>query len=258
MVEHLTADILEQNAGVAHAFFTRRGGVSQGLYASLNVGFGSDDVPDLVAENRARCMRVLDLPADCLTTVYQIHGTTTERIEKPVPYAAAPRADAMVTDRPGVALGILTADCVPVLLADPSAGVVGAAHAGWKGALDDVLLSVLQTMESLGAQRQAVLAAIGPCIQQASYEVGPEYQARFVAADTGYADYFRPSDRSDHFLFDLEQFVADRLHTLGVGAVEAIGRDTCADADDFFSYRRATRQRDPDYGRNLSAIALRS
>jgi len=256
MAEHLTADLLSDFGAFRHAFFTRRGGVSTGLYGSLNVGFGSNDQPADVAENRARCTTVLGVEPDRLTTAYQVHGTVAEVVEEPWDPRAAPQADAMVTNRPGIALGILTADCAPVLFADPEARVIGAAHAGWKGALDGIMAETVRAMEALGARRGAIRAAVGPCIAQASYEVGPEYRARFVDASPSYAAYFRPSGREEHFLFDLETFVCDRLRALNLAGVAALQQDTCVQADRFFSYRRATKNREPDYGRGLSAIVL--
>jgi len=256
MAEHLKAAVLSEPDTIVHGFFTRRGGVSTGLYGSLNVGFGSDDDPDDVAENRARCMAVLGLAPDRLTTAYQVHGTVAARVQEPWDPRAAKQADAMVTDRREVALGILTADCAPILFADAGAGVIGAAHAGWKGALDDIMTATVEAMEALGARRAAIRAAVGPCIAQESYEVGPEFHARFVAASPGHAGYFRPSERPGHHLFDLETFVCDRLRALELAAVEALSEDTCIQTDRFFSYRRATKNRDPDYGRGLSAIAL--
>ncbi len=256
MAEYLEAAVLSEPETLVHAFFTRQGGVSQGLYGSLNVGFGSRDRPGDVAENRARCMTVLGLAPERLTTAYQVHGTVAATVTEPWDPRAAPEADAMVTDRPGIALGILTADCAPVLFADAGAGVIGAAHAGWKGALDDVTATTVRAMEALGARRGSIRAAIGPCIAQASYEVGPEFHARFVAAARGHERYFVASTRDGHFMFDLEGFVRDRLEALELGAVEVMAEDTCAQADRFFSYRRATKNREPDYGRGLSAIAL--
>lgn len=257
MAEHLTADSLAETETLTHGFFTRRGGVSSGLYDSLNVGFGSQDAPADVAENRSRCMAVLGLGADRLTTVYQVHGTDAATVTAPWDPREAPKADAMVTDRPGVALGILTADCAPVLFADAEAGVIGAAHAGWKGALADIMAATVIAMERLGASRLAIRAAVGPCIAQDSYEVGPEFHDRFVAERADNARFFRPSGREGHHRFDLEGLVCDRLEALGLAAVEALKEDTCAKADTYFSYRRATHERAADYGRNLSAIVLK-
>lgn len=253
-VPFLTATALAGETRLRHGFFTRRGGVSTGIYGSLNTSFGSRDDPDAVAENRRRIAAALNLPA--LNTVYQVHGAAVARVTEPWVSGAAPKCDAMVTDRPGIALGILTADCAPVLFADAGAGVVGAAHAGWKGAIGGVLQATVAAMAELGARRGAIAAAVGPAIAQASYEVGPEFPAPFLAAGSGNGRFFAPSVRDGHFMFDLPGFIESVLDGLGLGTVEVLGADTCADADRFFSYRRATHRGEPDYGRGLSAIAL--
>lgn len=252
----ILADNLHGLDGIRHAFFTRDSGVSEGLYAGLNCGFGSGDAAARVADNRAIAMARLDLPADALSTVHQVHSRKVVVAEATWPEDARPEADAMVTDRPGVALGILTADCAPVLLADEDAGVIGAAHAGWRGALAGIVEETVGRMLDLGAAAGRIKAAIGPCIAQRSYEVGPEFPAPFVAAAAANEAYFVPAQRDGHFMFDLAGFVAGRLAAAGVAAAERIDADTCADADRFFSYRRATLRREPDYGRGLSAIAL--
>jgi polyphenol oxidase len=239
-----------------HAFFTRRGGVSQGLFASLNCGFGSGDTAERVAENRALAVRRLDLPADRLVTCHQCHGVEVVAVERAWRREEAPRADALVTAQPGLALGILTADCAPVLFLDPVAQVVGAAHAGWRGALAGVLEATVAGMERLGAQRRRLYAGIGPCIGRASYEVGPEFEREFLAGDPGNRDFFAPAVRSGHFLFDLAGYVARRLACLGLAAVAATGDDTVTDPARFFSYRRARLAGETNYGRLLSAIAL--
>jgi YfiH family protein len=241
---------------VVHGFFTREGGVSEGLFASLNVGFGSGDDEGRVAENRARASDALGLGADRLTTAYQVHSARVEVIDAPVRYADAPRADGFVTAAPGVLLGILTADCAPVLFAAPHARVIGAAHAGWRGALGGVLEATVRAMESLGAARDDIRSAIGPCIGAESYEVGPEFPKPFVGDDPGARRFFAPSVRSGHFMFDLEGYVAYRLEALGLSNVGRARRDTCREDGAFFSYRRATLNGEPDYGRGLSAIAL--
>jgi hypothetical protein len=243
---------------VRHAFLGRQGGVSEGLYASLNCGFGSGDERERVAENRRRALAMAELPADVLLTVHQTHSAQVMVVEEGWTPDAAPRADAMVTRRPGLALGILTADCAPVLLADPDARVIGAAHAGWRGAVGGVVEAVVRRMVQLGAEPSRIRAAVGPCIRQESYEVGPEFPAPFIAQDRANARYFAPAPRADRFMFDLPGYVVSRLRGLGVGAVEEVRRDTCAETDLFFSYRRATLNREPDYGRGLSAIALNS
>jgi len=245
---------------VRHAFFTRRGGVSKGVYASLNIGYGSGDDRDSIAENRRRAMASLDLPATALNTVYQIHGTAVAVADRNWPPQEAPRADAQVTDRPGIALGILTADCAPVLLAGrkpDGAPVIGAAHAGWKGAVGGVLEAAVAAMEALGAARGSIRAAIGPCIGQDSYEVGPEFPAPFLDQDTANERFFRPGRREGHPMFDIAGYVESRLTTLSLAAVGRIDADTCAEADRFFSYRRTTLTGEADYGRELSAIAIK-
>lgn len=242
--------------GVRHAFFTREGGASRGLYASNNCGFGSGDDPLCVAENRRRSVERLGLPGDALVTVYQVHGVDVAQVTKPWPPGDAPRADALVTDRPGVALGILTADCAPILLADRAARVIGAAHAGWRGALQGVAEAAVAAMVRLGARPERIEAAIGPCIAQGSYEVGPEFPRPFLERDGADAEFFRPAARDGHCMFDLGGYLARRLRALDLGRVEAVRADTCADAGRFFSYRRATLGGEPDYGRNLSVIAL--
>ena len=251
----LTLETLDRASGVRHGFFTRRGGVSGDIYASLNCGYGSDDEADNVTANRGRAMARIDLTAEALATTYQVHGTAVQVVEN----AASPddriEADAMVSRTPGIALGILTADCAPVLFADPSAGVIGAAHAGWRGALSGVVEQTVAAMERLGARAGDIVAAVGPCIAQASYEVGPEFRDRFVAADPANAAFFdAPAGARDRF--DLEGYVVARLRRAGLAVVEGAGADTCADHDRFFSYRRSCLEGEPDFGRGLSAIAL--
>jgi len=242
--------------GIRHGFFTREGGVSDGLFASLNCGLGSGDDAVKVAENRGRAMAALGLKADRLATCYQVHSPSVVVVNAAWPSAERPRADAMVTQRKGVALGILTADCAPVLFADAGAEVIGAAHAGWRGALSGVLEATVEAMIGLGAAPERIGAGIGPCIAQPSYEVGPEFPAPFLAADPASADFFRPAPRSGHFLFDLGGYVERRLAELGLGRIERSGGDTAAEADRFFSYRRSCLRREKDYGRELSAICL--
>ncbi|MBW4330979.1 peptidoglycan editing factor PgeF [Stakelama sp. CBK3Z-3] len=238
--------------GVAHGFLGRRGGVSTGIHAGLNVGRGSRDNEAAVAENRRIATEAV-LPGAKLMTLYQIHSADAVTLRTDADPAFRPEADALVTDRPGLALGILTADCAPVLLADREAGVVAAAHAGWKGALGGVTDSTLFAMEALGAQRKRICAAIGPCIARASYEVDQRFVDRFVRDDAANERFFT-AGRPDHAQFDLEGYVAARLAASGVGRVEALGLDTYADADRFFSYRRATHAREPDYGRQIAII----
>lgn len=252
----LTVAAIKDMRGIRHGFFTREGGVSGGLYASLNCGFGSGDDPAHVAENRARALARADMPAGSLVTAYQVHSPDVAVVEQAWRRDEAPRVDAMVTRRPGITLGVLTADCGPVLLADPEARVVGAAHAGWRGALSGVLETTVAAMERLGAERTRIAAALGPCIAQQSYEVGPEFPALFLAQDPANAGFFSPSPRPGHHMFDLAGYVAHRLAALGLGQVERVANDTCAEPDRFFSYRRATLRGEKDYGRGLSAICL--
>jgi len=252
----ITVDVLEACTGLRHAFFTRAGGVSGGIYGSLNCGLGSDDRREAVVENRRRAAAVFDRPADALVTLHQVHGAEVVHVTAPWEPGAGPRADAMVSDRPGIVLGILTADCAPLLFADREAGVIGAAHAGWRGARDGVATATLAAMERLGARRDRVVAAVGPCIGRASYEVGPEFPASFVAQDAANAVFFEAAPRDGHFLFDLPGYLARRLAALGLAAVAVSDDDTCADPERFFSYRRSCHRGEPDYGRGLSAIML--
>ncbi len=247
----LTAPLLDL-PGVRHAFFTRQGGVSQGIYASLNVGVGSRDDPDAVAENRRRA--AAHLGGD-LVTAYQVHSATAHVTDRPWS-GAPPEGDAVVTATPGIVCGALSADCAPILLADAEARVVAAAHAGWKGALTGVAEDAIARMEELGARRGRIVAAVGPCIGPASYEVGLEFMDRFTDADPAYGRFFGAGVGPDKRQFDLPAFVLHRLQAAGIGACAWIGRDTCAEPELFFSNRRAFKQGEPDYGRLLSAIAL--
>ena len=240
---------------VRHGFFTREGGVSGGVFASLNCGFGSGDAIGKVAENRRRAMGRLGVAADALATLYQVHSAEVVTVDQPFAQGAAPRADALVTRTPGLALGILTADCAPVLFADARAGVAGAAHAGWRGALSGVTEATIAAMERLGARRADIAAAIGPCIAQESYEVGPEFRQTFLSADAA-NDRFFSAGRGDRFQFDLPGYVAHRLAAAGIGTVGRIAADTCAESELYFSYRRVTLDGGKDYGRDLSAVAL--
>jgi YfiH family protein len=238
--------------GVRHAFFGREGGVSRGIYASLNAGPGSNDDPEAVNENRRRIAAAFALPPTHLVGVHQVHSCTCVMARAPWS-GERPHADALVTTTPGLALSVLTADCTPILLADRDAGVIAAAHAGWKGAISGVLESTIAMMRERGARD--IAAAIGPTIQQASYEVGPEFEARFVAANAAYAKYFR-TGAGDRLHFDLPGFCAERLHVLGVSEVELLLFDTCADAAHFHSNRRALHEKANDYGRNCAVVAL--
>jgi YfiH family protein len=239
---------------VTHGFFGREGGVSGGIFDSLNCGFGSGDAREAVAENRARVAAALG--AKDLLTVYQTHSPHVEVVRTPWQPGAAPRADAMVSDQPGIALGILTADCAPVLFADTEAGVIGAAHAGWKGAFGGVLEATLDAMRTLGAEPARITAVIGPAISSASYEVGPEFYDRFIAEAADNARFFTASARAGHHLFDLPGYVGGRLKRAGVSRVADIAACTYAKEQTYFSYRRTTHRREADYGRNVSAILL--
>jgi purine-nucleoside/S-methyl-5'-thioadenosine phosphorylase / adenosine deaminase len=242
--------------GIRHAFFTRAGGVSGGLYASLNGGTGSKDDAAHIAENRARMAAALGVEPDRFLTVYQIHSPDVIVAETPWPADARPRADAIVTRMRALAIGVTTADCGPILFADPKAHVIGAAHAGWRGALSGVIEATVAAMERLGAARTDIRAAIGPMIRQSNYEVGADLIARFAAKDGASSRFFAPAARDGHALFDLSGYVAARLARAGVGHVEDLGLCTYADPDRFFSYRRTTHRAEPDYGRHVNAIVL--
>lgn len=251
-----TIDILRAEAldRLPHGFFGRTGGVSDGIYASLNVGPGTDDDPAKVGENRERALAAV-APAAELVTVHQAHTPDALAVTEPFALDARPEADGMATDRPGLALGILTADCAPVLLADAEARVIGAAHAGWKGAMTGIVRSTVEKMEELGAERTRIAAAIGPCIGRGSYEVDDDFRKRFEAIEPENEQYFRAGAPGHHY-FDLEAYVAAWLGFVGIETVETLGLDTYANEDRFFSYRRATHRNEPDYGRQLSLIAL--
>ena len=247
-----------RHPGVVHGFFTRAGGVSEGIYSSLNTGLGSADLRPAVMENRARAARFLGIAPGNLATPYQVHGTEAVFVREAWGPGLGPKADAVVTNQPGLAVGVGAADCGPVLFADAVGGVVAAAHAGWKGALAGVLDSTIAAMERLGAERKRIVAVLGPTISARAYEVGPEFLARFTEAAAGNARYFRPSGRESHAFFDLPAYILDRLDRAGVGEAHDLGHCTYSDEASFFSYRRATHRGEADYGRNLSAIALAS
>lgn len=240
--------------GIRHGYFTRTGGVSEGIYKGLNIGVGSDDDQTRVAENRRRVASWMGVPADHLLSLYQVHSPDV--VVATGPFAdGRPKADALVTDRPGIALGASSADCGPVLFADPEARIIGAAHAGWKGAFTGVLENTVTAMEGLGARRERILAVLGPSISAANYEVGPEFVARFVEGDGDNIRYFAPSANAGHHMFDLNLYTVDRLRKAGVKA-EALNRCTYAEEELFYSYRRTTHRKEADYGRQISAIAL--
>ncbi len=241
-------------AGVPHGFLGRRGGVSSGTCAGLNVGLGSDDDRAAIRENRRLAVEAAT-PGRNLVTLHQVHSPTAIVVTAPYPDEARPRADALVTNRSGLALGILTADCTPVLLADSAAGVIGAAHAGWKGSLSGVIEATAQSMEALGADRARIAAAVGPTIAGCSYEVDEGFFRRFIDLAPQRERFFARG-RPGHYQFDLEAFVVSRLAEAGITRIDALGLDTYSDPDRFFSYRRATHRAEPDYGRQISLIAL--
>jgi YfiH family protein len=252
----ITLDLLNHNPGIRHAFFTRQGGFSVGAFASLNCGFGSGDAAGTVARNRAVAAARLGVSPDRLVTCYQVHSNTVITVEKPWPHHAAPPADGLVARVPGIALGILTADCAPILFEDPAAKVIAAAHGGWRGTLGGIVEATLDRMEALGAKRARIHAGIGPCITQISYEVGPEFPRRFRALDPASSAYFAAGLRIDHFMFDLPGYIEHRLTRAGVADIERAAHDTVAEDKLFFSYRRACLRGGSVYGRLLSAIAL--
>jgi YfiH family protein len=243
-------------SGLRHAFFTREGGVSGGVYASLNGGVASRDEAGRVAENRARMAAALAVKPHRFLTAYQVHSPDVIVAEEPWPSDARPRADAIVTRTASLAIGVSTADCGPVLFADADARVIGAAHAGWRGALSGVVEATVAAMERLGAKRRNIRAALGPMIRQDNYEVGPDFIARFAAEDKASADYFRPAAREGHALFDLAGYIVARLDRAGVSEIEDLGLCTYAQPERFFSFRRTTHRAEPDYGRHINAIAL--
>lgn len=252
----LQAPSLSRLARIRHAFFTRGGGVSDGVYASLNGGIGSNDAPDKVAENRARMAATLGVTPDRFLTPYQIHSPDVVVADGSWTQETRPRADAVVTREPRLAIGVSTADCGPLLFADAEAGVVGAAHAGWRGAFTGVIEATLAAMEKLGASRERVVVALGPTIRQPNYEVGPEFLERFRAADMDNERFFAPSPREGHAMFDLTGYIADRVNRAGVAQFEDLGHCTYADPAQFYSYRRMSQRGEPDYGRHINAIAL--
>jgi YfiH family protein len=251
----LASSLLSAIPGIRHAFFTREGGVSDGVYDSLNGGLGSNDEPARVAENRRRMAEQLGVAPSHLLSVHQIHSPDAVVATGPWDGPVRPKADAIVTRNEGLAIGVTTADCGPILFVDPKARVIGAAHAGWKGALTGVLESTIDAMEKLGADRSGMVAAIGPLIRQPSYEVGHEFVERFIEADAENALFFLPAERNGHSMFDLAGFIRMRLENAGVLMIDDLGIDTYAD-ERFYSYRRSVHRREPDYGRLVHAIAL--
>lgn len=252
-LDAVTSPLLES---VAHGFLGRAGGLSTGIYAGLNVGLGSDDDRDAILDNRQRAKNAV-LPYSELVTLHQVHSADVVTVTEPFTIDARPHVDAMVTDKPGLLLGILTADCVPVLFFDPSAQVIGAAHAGWKGAIGGVTDNTISAMEKLGASRENISCAIGPCIAQASYEVDAGFQQNFVAKDPDNAQFFE-AGKPDHFQFDIESYVADRLTKAGIATIDKLGLDTYANEDRYYSYRRSCHRGEAGYGRQISLIGLRA
>jgi YfiH family protein len=250
----IQSSLLAALPGVRHAFFTRRGGVSTGLYASLNVGIGSKDDPAAVVENRARAAAWFGQAPSALVAAYQIHSALA--LVANAPWTTQPEGDAVVTTTPGLVCGALAADCAPILIADPTARVVAAVHAGWRGALGGVVGAAVEAMRTQGGQPARMVAAVGPCIGPRSYEVGQDFLDAFTADDPAFERFFAPGASPDKRQFDLPAFVLHRLARAGVQHCEWVGRDTCAEADDFFSNRRAFKAGEPDYGRLLSAITL--
>jgi YfiH family protein len=252
----LASPLLSAVPGLRHAFFTREGGASGGIYESLNGGLGSNDDPLLVAENRRRMAEQMGVTADRLINAHQIHSPDAVVATGPW-QGMRPKADAVVTSTPNLAIGVTTADCGPILFVEPNARVIGAAHAGWKGALTGIMESTIAAMEKLGAERSGIVAAIGPLIRQQSYEVGGEFVERFLDADADHAMFFIPSEREGHAMFDLAGFIRMRLENAGILMIDDLGIDTYSDAR-CFSYRRSVHRKEPDYGRHIHAIALES
>jgi YfiH family protein len=251
----LASPLLSAIPGLRHAFFTREGGVSDGIYQSLNAGLGSQDDPANIAENRRRMAEQMAVTPEHFLSLHQTHSPDVVVASGPWEGASRPRADALVTRTEGLAIGVTAADCGPILFVDPTARVIGAAHAGWKGALTGVVESTIEAMEKLGADRSGIVAAIGPLIRQHSYEVGGEFVERFIEADAENASFFIPSAREGHAMFDLAGFIRMRLENAGVLMIDDLGVDTYAD-ERFFSYRRSVHRKEPDYGRHVHAIAL--
>jgi polyphenol oxidase len=252
----LQAPSLQSLPGIRHAFFTRQGGVSGGIYESLNGGVGSRDAATHVAENRALMAKAVGVRPENFLTAYQIHSPDVVTVENSWAPDARPRADALVTRIPGIAVGVSTADCGPILFADATARVIGAAHAGWRGAFMGVIEATIAAMEKIGADRANIAAAAGPMIRQPNYEVGPEFVERFNADSASNARFFTPSPKDGHAMFDLAGYITARLTAAGIRRIEDIGRCTYADAESFYSYRRSVHRNESDYGRHINAIAL--
>ena len=250
----ITSDAL-QLPGIAHGFSTRQGGYSSGIFSSLNCGLGSGDDIALVTQNRAKVAGDMGVAPSHLVSAYQVHSADVMIVD--APFVERPKVDGLVTNKRGLALGILTADCGPILFADPTAGVIGACHAGWKGALTGVTDSTVEAMESLGAERKNIIAVLGPTISQKAYEVGPEFPKPFLQHYKSHQKYFIPSVRNDHYMFDLPAYLIDHMQSFGVGLAVDLALCTYSDSELFFSYRRTTHIEEKDYGRLISTIALR-
>jgi YfiH family protein len=256
MLSPIEAPNLKTLSGIRHGFFTRQGGVSRGVYASLNCGFGSSDDPKFVSENRRRVAHHLGGGSGEVVTLYQEHGTTAREVSAPIARDALPRADAVVSVTPGLVIGVLTADCAPVLLADAEARIVAATHAGWRGAVAGIVESAIAEMERLGAKRERIAAAVGPCIGPAAYEVGPEFEAEVLERHPTGARFFNHPGNAQRAHFDLPAFVAQRLKDARIGSVAGLQSCTYENESLFFSYRRKTKLQEPDYGRQISAIVV--
>jgi YfiH family protein len=255
-VSTVTSPALSAIPGIKHAFFTRQGGVSTGIYGSLNGGLGSNDDPKAVKENRRRMAATLGVAPGLLAVPWQVHSAEAVITDAPWDRMESPHVDGVATATHGLAVAVTIADCCPVLFADPVARVVAAAHSGWKGAIGGVLEATIARMEELGSNREDIVAALGPCIRQQSYEVGPDFAGRFTAEDPGNARFFEPSTRPGHAMFELGGYVVERLKKAGLGHVDDLGIDTYSDEERFFSFRRATHRAEPDYGRMIAGIAL--
>lgn len=256
LLDPVMAPCLSRLSAIRHGFFTRNGGVSQGIYASLNCGLGSDDDVDAVLENRTRVCQHLNGAGDSVLTVHQCHSARAVLADGPIARDVLPRADAIVTTTPGLVIGALAADCTPVLFADAEAKVVAAAHAGWRGAVGGILEATVVEMEQAGAVRNRIRAAVGPCISQEAYEVGPEFEHRLMDMDSRNARFFRQFTDQGRAYFDLPGFVVSRLQALNLAAIDNVTACTNADDSRFFSYRASKRRSEPDYGRQISAIVV--
>lgn len=256
MLTPLRAECLTRLPGIRHGFFDRRGGVSEGLYAALNCGLGSRDDPQRVRENRARVAGTLKASSSEIVTLHQVHSATAVLVDGPIARGRLPRADVVLSRTPGLAVGVLAADCAPVLFADPAARIVAAAHAGWRGALLGVVEAAVEKMEALGARRSSIRAAIGPCINQDAYEVGPEFMAAFLAADAANARFFLRAAAEAKHRFDLPGYIEDRLKNARLAEVERCSTCTYENESIYYSYRRAIQRGEPDYGRHISAIVV--